>query len=350
MKRILIGIGVLISFAVLAQDEDSIRLAKKEERKLLRAQYIQDYPDHFFIWPVIKQRSLSFEMRRDKDRREFLTYKPNNAVSLGVGMYLFELGFELAFAVPIEEKDIEQFGKSSARDLQLNVIGKKWGGDLYYQKYSGFYLTDKDAPAAPGEPFPQRSDITTRNIGISVNYVFRETKFSFRTPFTYADRQLRSNGSWLMFGTVNSFRVHADSAIAPFQYRSELGPASDLKALRYTTLSFAPGYGHNFIYQKFFLNATLSVGPAYHWIEYTRNDGAIRNDDSINSFAALRLGVGYNSDRFFGGVGFITQARNVRFQQMYFSNSTSSFKILVGYRFKEFGILKKRVWDFVPFL
>lgn len=350
MKLISLLFCTFCFFILQAQNEDSLKRARKEATKLLRTNYIQDYPDHFFIWPVIKQRSLSFEVRREKDRKEFLVYKPNNAFSMGVGMYLLELGFELTFAVPLEEKDIQKFGKSKARDYQLNIIGKKWGGDLFYQKYSGFYLTDRDAPVPNGSPLPQRNDITTRNFGLSVNYVFRDTKFSFRSPFTYADRQLKSNGSLLAFGTINSFRVSGDTAITPFQYRAELGPASDFKGLRYTTLSVAPGYGHNFIYRKFFLNLTVSIGPAYHWIEYTKNDGTIRNDDSINSFAAARLGIGYNSDRFFGGIGFLTQSRNVRFQQLYFSNATSTFKILLGYRFKEFGILKKRVWDFVPFI
>jgi hypothetical protein len=129
-----------------------------------------------------------------------------------------------------------------------------------------------------------------------------------------------------------------------------LGEGSDFKTLRYTTLSFAPGYSYNIILKKFFMNLTLSVGPAHHWVNFKDANGKVRDDISINSTVTGRFGVGYNSDRFFAGIGVSTQSRVVRFEETRFLNSTNLVKILVGYRIQEFGVLKKRVWDVLPTL
>jgi hypothetical protein len=339
MKYLALVLIVLSPGLLCAQQTDS-----------LRAYYIQEYPDHFFIWPVIKYRSLSFEIR-DKDRNsDKIEFKPNNPVSLGAGFYLFDLGFELTFTVPVEERSLERYGKSKARDLQLNILSKKWGADLYYQRYTGFYKDDSRVSVPGGQPYPQRPDIDAKNLGVSGIWVFNNRKFSMRSSFNYAERQLRSKGSFMLYGTVNSFKLSADSAVLSEEARVGLGKGADFVKLRYTTLSIAPGYSYNAVLKKFFLNGTLSVGPAHHWIYYERDNGTERNDISINTTATIRLALGYNSDRFFGGVGFITQSRAVVFDDIRFANSSNIFKILVGYRFREFGVLKKRVWDFVPFI
>jgi hypothetical protein len=128
------------------------------------------------------------------------------------------------------------------------------------------------------------------------------------------------------------------------------GEGSDFKTLRYTTLSFAPGYSYNIILKKFFMNITLSVGPAHQWVNFKDANGKVRDEISINSTVTGRFGVGYNSDRFFAGIGVSTQSRVVRFEETRFLNSTNLVKILVGYRIQEFGVLKKRVWDVLPTL
>ncbi len=331
---------LLVAFSVcsgFAQQPDS-----------LRSYYIQEYPDHFFIWPVLKQRSLTFDIQDYDESDRKVEFIPNNRFTLGAGFYLFELGFELTFAIPLEESSKSIYGETSARDLQLNILSKKWGADLYYQKYQGFYIKDSDNPVPPGSPYFQRSDLATRNYGISGVWIFNHRKFSLRSSFTYAERQLRSKGSFLLYGTLNSFKLTADSALLTPDAQNTIGTGSGFRKLQYTTLSIAPGYSYNLVWRKFFLNGSVAIGPAHHWISYEEGSGLKRNDISINSTATLRTAIGYNSDRFFGGIGLSVQTRIVTFEDVRVSNSTNLYKILVGYRFKEFGILKKRIWDFNP--
>ena len=315
----------------------------------LRSHYIQRFPDYFFLYPVLKQRSQSFELAKT-DKSALLTYKPNNTYSLGLGVYLFEVGLELGYAIPLAQNSIERYGKSVARDIQLNALAKRWGLDAFYQRYSGFYLVDRDHEPQTNEPFPQRRDIATKNFGATANYVFNNQKFSFRSAYNFSERQLYTKGSFLLFAALNTFRVAADSSIVIDDRKADYGPDVDFTRLRYTTFSIAPGYTQNLIYHNFFINATLAFGPAHHWINYALEGGASTHHDiAINSFFSGRLAIGYNADRIFGGISFLSQGSSLKFKDATFSNNNSVFKVLVGYRFREFGVLKKRVWDMLPF-
>jgi len=319
------------------------------DKDSLRRYYIKQFPEYFFVYPVLKQRSLNFELAK-RDRGAVLTYKPNNTYSLGFGVYLFELGLEFSFAVPLQEKSIDRYGESNARDLHLNILSKRWGVHAFYQRYSGFYIVDKENEPLATEPFPHRSDIGTKNFGLTGHYVFNNQKFSFRSAYNFSERQLYSRGSFLLFTTLNTFRVSADSSVVNENRLADFGSHVTFTRLRYTTFSIAPGYTFNLTYNNFFLNTTLALGPAHHWINYDLEDSPkTHHDIAINSFVSGRVAIGYNGYRIFGGISFISQGSTIKFDAVNFSNNNSVFKILIGYRFKEFGILKKRVWDMLPF-
>ena len=134
-----------------------------------------------------------------------------------------------------------------------------------------------------------------------------------------------------------------DSSIVSNQVQTSIGQESEFKSLKHTTFSISPGYAYNLIYKDFFLNTTLFLGPAHNWIYFKREDGTTKNDTNINAFVAFRIGIGYNSDKLFAGLNYVTQSRSTVFDDIRFTNSTSTFRLLVGYRFREFGILKRSV-------
>lgn len=329
----LVVIFIVPSFFVNAQEHpDSVR-----------GRYVQEFKDHFFLWPVLKQRSLNFEVRSSQQNKN-VVFQPNTSFALGVGAYVFDLAIEVAYAIPINEKSSYLYGTSKARDLQVNALAKRWGADLYYQKYAGFYESSGDSDRKT-KPFPQRADISTRNVGVAGLYVFNPWKYSMKSAFTFAERQLKSGGSVIIAGTLNGFKLQADSAVLDTVYLKQFGKSDRFQDLRYTTLSFAPGYAYNFIFRDFFLSGALTLGPAHNWIYYRNQDEAAKNDIRINTFVSIRMGLGYNSDRFFAGVNFTRQSRAVKFDEVQFTNSSTTFKLLVGYRFREFGILKKSAKD-----
>src|SRR5580765_9044239 len=136
MKRLVAVANVFLVFVTtsLAQSpSDSIR-----------SKYIQRFPNYFFLWPVIKQRSTSFDVKNQANQK--LTYKPNGNYGLGFGMYIFEIGFEVTFSVAPKPSSQAIYGHSNSSDLQVNMLGKNFGLDLFTQHYGGFYLTDSNKP------------------------------------------------------------------------------------------------------------------------------------------------------------------------------------------------------------
>jgi hypothetical protein len=333
-KQLVYLLVILLSLPALAQKKDS-----------LRSIYIERFPDHFFIWPIAKTRTSTFEIRNRPGGNEKLTYRPNNSVGMGFGMYVFEIGFELVFAVPIDEKKKSLYGESKANDLQLNVLGKNWGVDLFTQTYRGFYREDARRGVPADMPFPQRPDIRIGNTGLNGIYAFNKSKFSLRSSYNFSERQLRSSGSFLLSGTLNFFDLKADSAVYGSFYEAIFGAKGNFSEITSTTLSVALGYSYNLILGKrFFINSSFSVGPAQHWISYQGVNGKTDNQ-TLNTFADFRVGIGYNSRRFFAGTSFVQQSRNIRFEDIVFTSSSATVKLLVGYRFKERGFLKWRVGD-----
>jgi hypothetical protein len=93
------------------------------------------------------------------------------------------------------------------------------------------------------------------------------------------------------------------------------------------------------------MNGALALGPSNNWAKFSLDDGTEKSAFRFSLLVAARVSVGFNGDKFFGGLTFMNQGRNVGFEEIQLSNSQSAFKILIGYRFRETGILKKRIWD-----
>lgn len=305
--------------------------------------YIEKFPDQFFVWPLFKKRSLSFDIRNADNEK--VKYKPNNSFSLGLGIYLFEISAEISFEVPLNERSQSTFGSTAAREFHANFIGNNWGVDIFRQKYNGFYYTDQSGSGP--DVIIKRPDIELTNTGINGIYAFNKKKFSLKSAYNYSERQLKSGGSFLVTGNLNTFRVFADSVIRTMQTNQQ-SSGSDLLVMRYTTLSVAGGYTYSLVYKSFFLNGALSVGPAHNWILYSQPGGEENYDIAINTFSDIRVALGYNSNSFFGGMSLVAQSRNIRFDNIRFSNTNTFAKLMVGYRFNEVGILKKKAKDYIP--
>jgi hypothetical protein len=344
MRHYFTLLSLLVVISAHAQNDAELSISPQSSYDSIRLKYIHGFPDHFFLYPVLKQRRQNFDLKSLASGNTF-SYKSNKPYSFGVGTYLFELGVELAFAVPLNEQDRYIYGKSDAQDLQLNIFGKKWGIDAFHQKYSGYYLIDPTAPVPTGSPYPQRPDINTKNVGVTVNYTFNNKKFSFRSVYNFAERQLQSSGSFVIFGSVSSFKAGSDSAMLGKKYDGQFGEAAYIHRVKTSILGIAPGYTYSLIFKGFFLNGTLAIGPAHNWLSYELDGGKTRDDINFSGFVVGRISLGYNGDRFFGGLSFVNQGRNAKFDNLELTSSFGTFKILFGYRFKEVGFLKKRIWD-----
>ncbi len=314
----------------------------------VRHKYVEHFSDYFFLGPVLKKRNMSFDISSIQDPAKSLTFKPNTSYSVGLSLNIFEVGLEASLSVPINVKNQERYGTSTASDFRINTISKKWMLDAYHQKYSGFYFSNPNLVLPANQPYPHRDDLQTRNFGLAFSYIFNADKFSMRSAYTFTERQRSSRGSFLFSYIISSFNLEGDSALIKQSERAGFGSGSAAYSMKFTSLGIGPGYSYNLVYQNFFLNLTLILGPAHYWIRYREEGGPVRYDIRISTFQSTRIGVGYNGNRFFGGISYSSQTRSLRFEQVSFSNEITTFRLMIGYRFKEMGILKKRVFDYAP--
>lgn len=314
----------------------------------LRGKYIKRYPDRFFIWPVLKRRSLSFDVANAQKPEGALSFRPNNSYSFGVGAYLFDISAEVSLSIPLDEKSRGRYGSSEARDLSATLIGTNWSIDAFVQRYESFYLSNPSAAVPPNQSYPLRSDIRLINFGVTGIYVFNRNKFSLWSAYNFSERQLKSKGSALIAWTINNVHLTADSVVLTSPYLARLNTQTNFSDVRYATLGIAPGYSYSFVWKKIFLNASLAIGPAHHWVYYVGADGVAHYDIAINTFVDGRVALGYSSDRWFGGLTFVTQARTVKFEEITLETQSQSFRMVVGYRILEKGFLQKSWKEFVP--
>lgn len=315
--------------------------------ELARAKYVERFPEYFFVWPVIKQRSTYFVLQSTKDNGQKLTYRPNVRYHAGAGTYIFGVGFQFVVAVPQNSASIDRFGESKALDLQANILGKNWAVDLFTQDYKGYYRDDANKPVPAGVPYPQRKDVTTWNTGVTGVYFFDKRRFSIRSTVNYFERQRKSAGSFLLSGNFNTFSLRADSSIYSTSYAALFGQDANFKSVNYTTVAVAPGYAHNFVLRSWFLGASLALGPGVNWIDYKTGTGPGKSVVQLNTFMDLRLSFGYNGERLFSGITYNRQSRNIKYEGVRFTSSNDVVKFAIGYRFRAVGILKKNVADFL---
>src|SRR4051812_20122588 len=211
----------------------------------LRGKYIKRYPDKFFIWPVLKQRSLAFDVTSDQNNEDALSFRPNSAYSFGVGAYLFDIAAELSLSIPLNEKSRGRYGTSGVRDLSTGLMGSNWNVDAFIQRYESFYLSNPQKTPLPNQAYPLRPDIRLTNFGANGVYVFNRNKFSLWSAYNFSERQLKSGGSALIAWTVNSVHLTADSVVLSMPYQVRLKTETNFSDVRYSTFGLAPGYSYN---------------------------------------------------------------------------------------------------------
>ena len=330
---------------LLAQEAAEITVNAPNRYDSLRSIYIKTYTDHFFVWPLLKQRRLDYEISDLPEKNRRLLYKSNSPYSLGLGAYIFEVGLEFTVAIPLDAKSKEIYGPSDARDIQLNLFTRSWGLDLFRQRYSGFYIDDPATKIPNDTPYPQRADIESKNTGVTWSYIFNHKKFSLRSTHNFAERQIKSAGSFILFTTIAGFKTTGDSAIVGDAYRDYYGVDANVQQIKSTSFSIVPGYTYNLVHKGFFLTGTLAIGPSHNWLSYRSEDGSSKDDIEFRAFFVARVALGYSSDRFFTGLSFGSQGGNIKFDSIQLTSSSGTFKLLVGYRFRETGFLKKRLVD-----
>ncbi len=312
----------------------------------LRSKHVQSFPNHFFLGPVIKRKEYYFKLSGNDPSLSY-RYNPSSRASIGVAANMFNVGFELLVGTRQSDESKSRYGETKSFDMQSVALGEKWLHDIYYQRYESFYVTYPGQKVPAGAPFPQRPDVLTRNFGYTATYFF-SPKFSLRAAYSATERQLHSQGSFILSTGFTSTLMAGSDSIIPDSAWSSLGQGADALELQFSSLGIAPGYTYSLVSHKYFFNAFAVYGPAHYWTRYITESSGEHYDISINAIYYFRASIGYNGDRFFAAFNYVQQGRIVKFEDMSSESASTMFRVVLGFRFVEKGFLKKDAWDYAP--
>ncbi|WP_282456591.1 DUF4421 domain-containing protein [Chitinophaga sedimenti] len=247
----------------------SCALAQQKEGWLKRA--LRTHNDTIYVsqyltdvtFRLLGQRKYSYYDLNDRGEGRELLYRPNNRFTLGVGANYELLGLNLVFNVPFINRDDEERGKTKFIDLQTHLYLRKLAIDLIGNYYKGFYIANPRSfiPGyQPGDGFPKRGDLYHTNFGAQVQYIFNDSKFSYRAAFVQNEWQKRSAGSFIAGGEVYRMEVRSDSNLVPTG-NPEFFDGLQFSKSSIFTLVGNVGYAYTFVYRKnFYATGSLSGG------------------------------------------------------------------------------------------
>ncbi|UII32726.1 DUF4421 domain-containing protein [Fulvivirga ulvae] len=339
MKKLLLLTTITFGLFVAA-------FAQTDSITAVREAYIQEFPDRFYLKPILTVRNMSLRVDDKVGDQQSVKYEPINNTYLGLGLYMFNLGLELSLRLPSSDEDEQQYGETSAFDFQTNIYTKRWGADVAYQNYEGFYIKnpeDRFLEWRSDHPFIQREDLEVMNFQLNGFYMFNNDKFSYRSSYMQADKQKKSAGSFLLGTTFGVFRFRADSSLIPVSGEAANSDKGHVEAGKFTTLGILPGYTYNFILKDFYLNLSFSAGPANIWTRSTTTEGT-DSAVKIRPVVGARVAVGYNSEKFFCGFSMVSQSVSYGLDNIDVNGQTGNAKLFFGIRFLEKGVMKKNLF------
>jgi hypothetical protein len=158
--------------------------------------YIKKYEQKMLIRLFVSSNAVEIE----KNNKH---YKPNNPLNVGVGFALKNTVVNFRTDFGLIQFGGSELGKSKVVDLQVHQYGRHFLVDLFYQNYKGYYLRDKGITLYP--------NVSVREIGTEVSYLFNGSKFSARAAFDQSEIQLKSAGSFILGGGFYWFKLNLEN-------------------------------------------------------------------------------------------------------------------------------------------
>ncbi|HON19222.1 MAG TPA: DUF4421 family protein [Salinivirgaceae bacterium] len=332
-------IVLLIIVSKLAIGQSTASLFKAND---IDTSYIEK-DDRLVTNLLLLQKRVEFTVFNSENSQS-LIFLPNGQSAIGfAGSYKW-FGFGFSYKLPVDEKNLQFYGKTQSIDLQLNANLRRWIFDGYFQFYNGFYVSNINEISASYVP---KSNLTVGNIGITANYIMNYTQFSYKAAFNFNEIQKKNRGSIIPgFYFFINFASH-DSTIIPVEASTQFPDLINLKNIGSTQLGLSCGYGYNLnIRKKVHISLSLIPGIGIS----TLNAQTSENEPipiKANATATLRsrISILYRNNAFYAGLLGISGTNTILGK----SNYSISFGygitcLVVGYNFdiKKFHTISEK--------
>jgi hypothetical protein len=303
--------------------------------------YIKSYYKRIVLTLPVSTRFLKFTLQDQKTGNK-LTYVPNLQYNLGICVSSRWASFIVNSGVKILTGDSEQKGKTTYRDYQLHLYGRKINSDIFYQQYKSFFIRNSSSYSAyqRDKPYEVCPDVKALNIGASTVYVINNKRFSYGNAFAFVEQQKKSAGSLLAGVYYTYFAAEGKPSLVPEPFRSSFDSLSFMQKGHSHNFGVNIGYIYTLVFfKKIFATASVIQGIGAESSVYTREDKSSYKQFSVgagklNASFTLRYD---NGRSFFGTMGMIDY---FLFRGRVNSTLDYSFGKLTVYAGYRFSVLK----------
>ena len=340
--KIVLCLSVLFPFYTSAQ-EDAMNAAelKRERRKELKefskvadTSYYTPYHSQITGRLYLSKKATSLSFKNVVGNND-LNYKPNSSLNLGIGATYRLITINIAYGFSFLNflNPDQQLGKTKYLDLQSHLYGRKIIIDGFGQFYKGFYLSPKGSGTSDGSYYT-REDLRINKIGLSMQYVINNKKFSYRAAFLQNEWQKKSAGAILVGFESYTGNVKADSSIVPKQLDTA-SASKNIRELIYYKTGPNLGCAYTFVFKKhLFLTGSAAGNLGFGNNTIVSDQGRAQNF-GLSTSLFLRVFAGYNSEHF--AVSAIYTSNNVGINSGDIASrilfNTSNIRLNLVYRF-----------------
>lgn len=307
-----------------------------------RDDYVREFDNSFHLRVFLQHRPTALVVK-DQENRAQLRFTPNATPSLGVGGNILDIGFALVVKLPssFAFNKIE-FDESRYHDFQLNYYRNRFALDFHYYFYEGFFLGGtKNLPELSLSNTILRPHLDTEGANLLGIYIFRPEKFSYRSYFNQANKQVKSGGSFIAMTSLDYFILNSsDSMLVPSVYKKSFHSPGSLEKGNFSSLAIMPGYSHTFVKGNFYLNFSFAFGPDFQYKVYN-TESEKKNQWKLEGKFNLRGGFGYDNDKLFIALLYLNRGNNYGAGGLNLSHNSDLLRFTVGHRFPETQWMKR---------
>ena len=295
--------------------------------------FVQTFPQKLNLRLLWVTKGSNLRVRHSQQEGTLL-YLPRFNPRVGVGGFLWNIGFNLLLPLPLprigQDKRIRRF------DFQGSIFASRWLVDGIFQRYRGF--TVRRVGVLPSLELNEfQPELVTKKMSVSITYLPGGDRISLRTPYNQGVRQRKTSGSLLLSGSGTYLTVRDPAVVVPLPLRLDQLP---LERVRVYALSSKVGYTTNLVYRSWFVHLLAMTGLDWQQVYYEQS--GTQRAFAVEPAFDLRAGLGYDNGRWYiGGYGTLDynqyQAGDWQFQA-----TSGQFRIFLGLRFTEPGWLQRR--------
>lgn len=313
----------------------------KSLRSYLSAKRDSNYIDTYYNDLIVRlysgEKTHSLELS-DLNSPYRLKYLPNGYFNMGAGVNFRSFGISLATKIPIFQNSEIKHGVTKRIGIQSYIYTSKFAVDVLVSLLKGYYLnnTFTHINSFTKAKDYQRPDIASANIGISVNYIFNNSRFSYRAAFTDTEKQKKSAGSLIAGGSVFSYQTRADSSLVPHGIDNGYFLKSrDISESGVLAINANVGYAYSLIFLKngiFTLSYIFGSGIQDNSFDRELASGINKWRFSTNHSG--RVGIGYRFYRYYARLSIIrsTQYTSLKYNDLSIGNGTNFLQVSLGKR------------------